>query len=421
MTSLLAVAAGTNYSGDPLFADGVDWGDAAVVAVKVLIVFVISLVSVLFMVWFERKVIADMQDRIGPDRAGGKFGLLQALADGTKLIFKEDLLPERADKHVFRLAPYLALIPAFLTFAILPFGGIVEIFGKETRLQLADPPAGVLWLLLMSSVAVYGTMLAGWSSGSKYPLLGSVRASAQMVSYEAALALSVAAVVVLTGSLHISDIVAAQAEPLRPGLPDWIHSWNILALVFVPFVIFFIGSLAEMNRLPFDLTEAESELVGGYHTEYSSIRFGMFFLAEFMNAVISAGIITALFLGGGDGPVLTDTAAFLWPVLWFSIKTFLLMYAFVWIRGTLPRMRYDQLMDLGWKLLIPLSLAWLLFVAATRLELRYGLLVGGGMIVAGLILYTALGVGKARHGGDDGDDFGTPQLKKATPKEEVNA
>ncbi len=352
-------------TGDPLFAEGLDWAVALWVVVKAAIGFGFVLTGVIFMVWFERKVIADMQNRIGPDRAG-RWGILQTLADGIKLIFKEDLKPDRADHLVYRLAPYLSVAPAFLIFCIIPIGGSfagdddgsVELFGRETYLQVADPPVGVLFLLAMSSIAVYGVMLAGWSSGSKYPLLGAVRASAQMVSYEAALGLSVVVVVLLTGSLSTHDIVDSQA--------DSIVDWNVFRTGVVPFVIFFIAACAELNRPPFDLVEAEQELVGGFHTEYSSIRFGMFFLSEFMNTVTWSAIMVTLFFGGPAGPAPLGPA-FLWGLLWFMVKLLVFLFVFVWLRATLPRFRYDQLMDLGWKRLIPVALGWLLLLGAIRI------------------------------------------------------
>jgi NADH-quinone oxidoreductase subunit H len=378
MTALHVLAAG-----DPLFARGLDLGVVLIVVLKTLVTFAVLMVAVLFMVWFERKVIADMQNRIGPNRAG-PWGLLQTLADGIKLFFKEDLLPERADKRIFRLAPYLSAVPAFLAFAIVPIGGSVTIAHHRTELQLADPPVGILFLLAMSSIAVYGVMLAGWSSGSKYPLLGSVRASAQMVSYEAALGLSVAAVVLVTGSLSTRAIVVDQV-----GAP-W--NWNIARLGFVPFVIFVVAATAELNRPPFDLVEAEQELVGGFHTEYSSIRFALFFLAEFMNTVTMSAVIVTLFLGGPNGPhvgFISRTS----PV-WFIIKLFVFLFGYVWLRATLPRLRYDQLMDLGWKRLIPLSLFWLLVLAAMIVDRRDGFLVFAGGIVFGVMLLRAVQIGR---------------------------
>ena len=371
--------------GDPLFNEGVGFVVVLVVIVKTLAVFVFLLIATMLMIWFERKIISDMQNRIGPNRAG-PFGILQTLADGIKLFFKEDLLPENADRRIFRLAPYLSSVPAFLSFAIVPIGGNVEILGRETRLQLADPPIGILFLLAMSSVAVYGVMLAGWSSGSKYPLLGSVRASAQMVSYEAALGLSVAAVVLVTGSLAISDIVADQGDGLA--------SWNIVRLGFLPFVLFLIAATAELNRPPFDLVEAEQELVGGFHTEYSSIRFALFFLAEFMSTVTMSCIIVTLFLGGPIGydfglPLLGKVS----PV-WFVLKVFAFLFTYVWLRATLPRLRYDQLMDLGWKALIPLSLGWLLIIAAIQVERWYAIPGAIGLFLCSMALMRAMSVGR---------------------------
>ncbi len=375
--------------GDPLLSGDIDFTVVAIVVLKTFVTFAVLMVAVLFMVWFERKVISDMQNRIGPNRAG-PWGILQSLADGIKLFFKEDLLPERADRRVFRLAPYLSAVPAFLSFAIVPIGGVVSIFGRETRLQLADPPVGILFLLAMSSVAVYGVMLAGWASGSKYPLLGSVRASAQMVSYEAALGITVATVVLLTGSLYTSDIVASQTGS--------IFNWNLVRLGGLPFLLFVVAATAELNRPPFDLVEAEQELVGGFHTEYSSIRFALFFLAEFMNTVTMSAIIVALFLGGSDGPTFGIggvVGTWLLPLFWFVLKLFVFLFTYVWFRATLPRLRYDQLMDLGWKVLIPVSLAWLLVIAAITLERRYLVLAFPAMLLGAAMLYRSIALGKA--------------------------
>ena len=376
--------------GDPLYADGIDATVLLIVAAKVLIVFGFLMVSVLFMVWFERKVISDMQSRIGPDRAG-PWGLLQTLADGIKLFFKEDLLPDQADRRVFHLAPYLSIVPAFAAFAVVPFGGTVSIAGKETHLQLADPPIGVLFLLAMSGIAVYGVMLAGWASGSKYPLLGSVRASAQMVSYEAAMSLAIAAAVLAAGSLSTRDIVIAQ-EGFR---------WNLWVLGVIPFGIYLIAATAETNRPPFDLVEAEQELVGGFHTEYSSISFALFFLAEFMNTVTVSAVAVTLFLGGPNGPEIGFLPD-LWPVVWFLGKLLIFLFVYVWFRATLPRFRYDQLMDLGWKKLIPLALYWLLLIAALRIGRDRGwewyYVLGAGVIVLAIgwsVLNAALRQGDA--------------------------
>ncbi|MHB8430755.1 MAG: NADH-quinone oxidoreductase subunit NuoH [Acidimicrobiales bacterium] len=375
-------------TGDPLFANGINWIVVLIVVIKVLVVFAALMVSVMLMIWFERKVISDMQSRIGPNRAG-PFGIAQTLADGIKLFFKEDLLPEKADRTVFKLAPYLTIIPAFLSFAIVPIGGEVTIAGRHFELQLADPPMGILFLLAMSSIGVYGVMLAGWSSGSKYPLLGSVRASAQMISYEAALGMTVVTVVLITGGLSTRSIVDAQALHL------W--QWNVIRLGVVPFLIFFIAVVAETNRPPFDLVEADSELVGGFVTEYSSIRFALFFLAEFMNTITMSAITVTLFFGGPDGPVPHIPHLYwLWPILWFMAKTIVFLFVFVWLRAALPRLRYDQLMDLGWQRLIPLSLGWLLIVAGFVVDGWWGLGLAGAVVVAAAIVVRAFTVGAVR-------------------------
>ena len=357
---------------DPLLEGDVLWTPLLIVLVKVLLVFVVGLVATMLMVWFERKVIAGMQNRVGPNKAG-PWGILQTLADGIKLFFKEDLIPERSDRFMFRLAPYLALVPAFLAFAIIPLGGdfrdgnggLVTLFGHQTRLQLADPPVGVLFALAISSIAVYGIMLAGWSSGSKYPLLGAVRASAQMVSYEAALGLSLGAVLLVSGTLSTAGIVNLQSS---------IGNWNIVATGFVPFVIFLIAATAELNRPPFDLVEAEQELVGGFNTEYSSIRFALFFLAEFMNTVTMSALIVTLFFGGPQPIAIGNTTLdipfipnAIEGTVWLLLKVLVFLYVYVWFRATLPRFRYDQLMDLGWKILIPGSLGWFMLLAAQRM------------------------------------------------------
>lgn len=349
---------------DPLLND-VDFSSVWITVLKVVLAFAGLMLSVMAMVWFERKLHADFSNRLGP-RVAGPFGILQTLADGVKLFFKTDLLPEKADPFVFRLAPYLSLVPAFLTFVTVPIAGnfysgngTVKIAGHDTYMQVADPHIGILFVLAMSSVAVYGIMLAGWSSGSKYPLLGSVRASAQMVSYEAALGLSLLAVLLNSGSLSTHTIVASQSH--------W--SWNLWATGFVPFVVFLIAGTAEMNRPPFDLVEAEQELVGGFNTEYSSIRFALFYLSEFMNVITMSAILTTLFLGGPIGPSFGLTgwfADYILPFVWFFLKVLALVVIFVLFRTTLPRLRYDQLMDLGWKLLIPLSLAWFLLLVTLK-------------------------------------------------------
>ena len=393
---------------DPLYAGDIGLAEVLITFLKVGVVFAFLMVSVMLMVWFERKLISDMQNRIGPAIAG-PWGILQTLADGIKLFFKEDLVPDKSDRFVFKLAPYLAIVPAFLTFAVVPMGGVFTTrdpdqvaeqgvftwWGHDTFLQVADPPVGVLFFLAMSSIAVYGVMLAGWSSGSKYPLLGSVRATAQMVSYEAALGLSVAAVVLISGSLSTHDIVVIQSGE---GFAGIIPRWNLIVTGFVPFIVFLIAGTAELNRPPFDLVEAEQELVGGFHTEYSSIRFALFFLAEFMNTITMAAIIVTLFFGGPAGPVLVDGIDWVWGIVWFFAKLFVFLFVFVWFRATLPRFRYDQLMDLGWKVLIPVSLGWFLFLAALEVgrdrdwNLIIVLLVAVTvMAVAGALLRAAIG------------------------------
>ena len=365
---------------DPML-DTADWWSEVLVflAAKVLVIFVLALVGTMFMVWFERKVVAGMQNRIGPNKAGPK-GLLQTLADGMKLFFKEDLLPSQADKWVFRLAPLLAVVPAFLVWSVIPLGGdfsngrngTVSWGDTVTRVQLIDPPVGVLLVLALSSIGVYGIMLAGWASGSKYPLLGSIRASAQMISYEAALGLSLGAVLLMSGTLTTSGIVANQ---------DGLANWHIVSTGFIPFIIFLIAMTAELNRPPFDLVEAEQELVGGFNTEYSSIRFALFFLAEFMNVITMSGVLVTLFLGGPQplklgslelGGIVEDGNIFAWAgwlsgTIWVTLKVLAFLYIYVWFRATLPRLRYDQLMDFGWKLLIPVALGWFLVLAALQM------------------------------------------------------
>ncbi len=347
---------------DPLLTGDVDLAVVLIVLVKAAITLGVVLLATMLMIWFERKAISGLQNRIGPNRAG-PFGILQTLADGLKVILKEDLIPDRADRLVFRLAPILTMVPAFITFGLIPLGGdfrdgnggVIEVFGHKTLMQLANPGAGVLVILAMSSVAVYGVMLAGWSSGSKYPLLGSVRASAQMVSYEAALGLSVLTVVLTAGTLTTNGIVSSQ-EPF---------GWNLWVTGLVPFMVFCLAATAELNRPPFDLVEAEQELVGSFQTEYSGFRFAIFYLAEFLNAVTMGAIIVTLFLGGPTGPV-PFGPGWAWGVVWFVLKLVAVLYVFVWTRASVPRVRYDQLMDLGWKALIPLSLGWLLLLVAIR-------------------------------------------------------
>ncbi len=381
---------------ETFLTDGtVDFGDLLLAVGKAAVAFVVLLVSVMLMVWFERKVVSRLQNRIGPNVAG-PFGLFQTLADGIKLFFKEDIIPTRADRFVFQLAPYLSLVPAFLTFSIIPIAGDfsgdndgrVTMFGRETHVMVADLPVGILFFLAMSSLAVYGIMLAGWSSGSKYPLLGSIRASAQAISYEAALGLSLASVLLVSGSLSTVTIVDVQAGE---GFGGIVPNWNVVVTGFVPFVIFVLAGTAELNRPPFDLVEAEQEIVGGFHTEYSSIRFALFFLAEFMNTVTMGAIIVTLFFGGPSGPDLGFLPGWLWGFVWFFIKLLFFLFMFVWFRATLPRLRYDQLMDLGWKLLIPLALGWLLMLGGIRLA-RNDQIDFGGSDSANIALTMSIGI-----------------------------
>ncbi|MBW4077781.1 MAG: NADH-quinone oxidoreductase subunit NuoH [Acidobacteria bacterium] len=384
MTSLLA-------SSDPLFAHGVTGVVILIVLIKVLVGFGALMGAVTIMIWFERKAISDMQSRIGPQR-WGPFGILQTMADGLKLIAKEDLVPAEADRFVFKLAPYLVLIPALVTFALVPIGGTLHIAGHAVQLQMANPPMGILLMLAMSGISVYGVMLAGWSSGSKYPLLSSVRASAQMISYEAALGMTIVTIILATGSLTTHSIVDVQG--------GGIWHWNIIRLGIVPFVVFLISITAELNRPPFDVVEAESELVGGFHTEYSSIRFGIFFLAEFMNTITMSAIIVTLFLGGPAGWI-PNVAHLKWvfPIIWFLLKTTGFAFAYVWFRAALPRFRYDQLMDLGWKRLIPLSLGWMLIVAGFLIAPAWGFLMASLVLLSWILLSRAFMLGQSRETG----------------------
>ena len=370
--------------GDPVFDHGLNLAVWVILLVKVVAVFVIVMVSVLFMVMYERKAVAWLGVRYGPNRAGPN-GWLQSLADGTKLLFKEAFTPRGADKAVYKVAPYLMLVPALLVFAIVPIGGTITVAGHVTRLQLADPPWGILFLLMMSGISVYGVMLAGWASGSKYPLLGSVRASAQLVSYEAVLGLTTVTVVLVTGSLRTSAIVASQHG-------GFINHWNFLRTLLIPFVLFGIAITAEMTRPPFDLVEAEEELSGGYNLEYSSIDFAWFYLAEYAALVTNAAIIVTLWFGGPDGPAIAGHS--IGPI-WFMIKVLIILFVYVWIRATLPRLRYDQLMDLGWKRLIPASLAMLMIVAGRQISYAWGLVAFGASLLLFAVLLRAIDTGRA--------------------------
>ncbi len=308
----------------------------AITCIKILLVFGVVQFMIISMIWLERKIMAHMQVRLGPMRVG-PHGLLQPIADGIKLLFKEDIIPERANRLLFLLAPVMSLVPALITFAVIPFGDKVKIFGYTIDLVITDINVGFLYIFAVSSLGVYGIVMAGWASNNKYSLLGGIRSSAQMISYELTLGLSLIGIVMLTGSLSLVDIVNAQA-----GL------WNIISQP-IGFFIYATSAIAEVNRTPFDLPEAESELVAGYHTEYSSMKFAMFFMAEYANMITVSAIAVTFFFGGWQGP-------FLPPVVWFMIKLSCCLFFFIWVRSTYPRLRYDQLMHFGWKFLLPLSL-----------------------------------------------------------------
>ena len=334
-----------------------------IIAVKGLLIFVLCVVLTLLSVWGERRIVARMQMRLGPNRVG-PFGLIQALADGVKLALKEDIIPKAADRAVFILAPIISATTCFMAFAVIPLTGTVTLFGKETIMQLTDLPVGVLYVLATASIGVYGIVLAGWSSGSTYPLLGGLRSSAQVISYEIAMGLSFVGVFIYAGSMSTNDIIAAQST--------W---WNVVVL-FPSFAIYVISMVGETNRAPFDLAEAEGELVGGFHTEYSSLKFALFFLAEYVNIIAVSSLATTLFLGGPSAPPgLGFTESWLggwFTFIWFFLKVLGFFFFFVWLRGTLPRLRYDQFMKFGWKVLIPVNVAWILVVATLRLMTQEG-------------------------------------------------
>ncbi|PYR52668.1 MAG: NADH-quinone oxidoreductase subunit NuoH [Acidobacteria bacterium] len=329
---------------------------------KILIVLNATLVGITYMVLLERKVIAWAQSRLGPMRVG-PYGILQPIADVVKLMLKEDITPTRADKWVFTLAPIISVVPALIVYAVIPFGPEVSLFGRKVTLYIADINVGLLYVVSVASVGVYGIILAGYASNSKYPLLASLRASAQLISYEVAVTLTLVSVILLAGSLSMVQIVRAQQAA---------HVWFAFAQPLA-FVIFLIGGLAETNRAPFDLPEAEQELTGGFHTEYSGMRFALFFLAEYANMIVVSSVATTLFLGGWLRPFPNVSALSFLDYIpswgWFVIKSFLFLYVFIWIRATLPRYRYDQLMRLGWKVLIPLAIANLVVTGIVRLAL----------------------------------------------------
>jgi NADH-quinone oxidoreductase subunit H len=352
------------------------------VILKVLAIFVMLVLLTLFTIWWERRVVARMQHRIGPNRVGPQ-GLLQSLMDGVKLALKEEIIPKSAHYAVYWIAPVISATAAFLAFAVIPFGPVVSIFGVETPLQLTDFPVSVLYILAIASIGIYGIVLAGWSSGSTYPLLGGLRSSAQMISYEIAMGLSFVAVFLYAGSMSTSEIVKAQ-EPI----------W--FAVILLPsFIIYVTAMVGETNRAPFDLPEAEGELVGGFHTEYSSLKFAMFFLAEYINMVTVSALATTLFLGGWRAPwplsLWPGANEGWWPLLWWLVKVEIFIFMFIWLRGTLPRLRYDQFMRFGWKVLIPVSIAWILIVATAKalrndVTLSNTEILAGGAIIIVLLL-----------------------------------
>ena len=340
-------------------AESVGFGNDSglIIAIKVVGIFAIMVLMTLLTIWAERRVVGRMQMRIGPNRVG-PFGLLQSLMDGIKLALKEEIIPKGVHLAVYIIAPVISATTAFLTFAVIPLGPEVSIFGQRTMLQLTDFPVSVLYVLAIASIGIYGIVLAGWASGSTYPLLGGLRSSAQMISYEIAMGLSFVAVFLYASSMSTSDIVAAQEK-----------IWYIV-LLLPSFAIYVIAMVGETNRAPFDLPEAEGELVGGFHTEYSSLKFALFFLAEYVNMVTVSAMATTLFLGGWRAPypisLWEQANTGWWPMLWFFGKVFAFLFVFIWLRGTLPRMRYDQFMKFGWKVLIPVSIAWVLIVSTAR-------------------------------------------------------
>jgi NADH-quinone oxidoreductase subunit H len=324
------------------------------ILIKAVAIFAFLLLTVLVAILLERKILGRMQMRYGPNRVG-PFGILQSLADGIKLALKEGLTPAGVDKPIYLMAPVISVIPAILAFAVIPLGPVVSVFGHRTPLQLTDLPVAVLYILAVTSIGVYGIVLAGWSSGSTYPLLGGLRSSAQVISYEIAMALSFAAVFLYAGTMSTSGIVAAQEK-----------TWYVF-LLLPSFAVYVTSMVGETNRAPFDLPEAEGELVGGFHTEYSSLKFAMFMLAEYVNMTTVSALATTLFLGGWHAPwplsLIPGVNAGWWPLIWFVAKVWTFLFVFMWLRATLPRLRYDQFMALGWKLLIPVSLVWIMIVA----------------------------------------------------------
>ncbi|HYK83691.1 MAG TPA: NADH-quinone oxidoreductase subunit NuoH, partial [Gemmatimonadales bacterium] len=328
--------------------------------VKIVVVFTVMMVGVALLTLAERRICAWMQDRLGPNRVGPQ-GLLQPAADGLKNLFKEETLPAQADKVLFMLAPTMSFVPALLTFAVIPFGTPLPTPWGAVELVVANLPVGFLYILAFGSLGVYGIVLAGWSSNNKYSLLGGLRASAQMISYEIAMGMSTVAVLLLAGNVTLTDVIAKQSQSL--------FTWNVFPLALAYF-IFVVAAFAETNRLPFDLPEAEGELIAGYHTEYSAMKFSMFYIAEYANMVTASALMTTLFFGGWDIPFTRWDNVPPWTV-WktlatlacFALKVWAFLFLYIWVRWTLPRFRYDQLMALGWKVMLPLALGYLTVIA----------------------------------------------------------
>jgi NADH-quinone oxidoreductase subunit H len=366
----------------------IDWTAWLLLLARVVGIFLVMILAVLLTIWFERKVVADMQVRVGPNRAG-PAGLLVTLADGAKLFFKEGITPSTAERAVYLIAPIASVVPALLAFAVIPYGPGVSFRGRPVPFQITDLNIGVLWILAMASLAVYGVVLAGWSSGSNYPLLGAIRSSAQLISYEVGMSLGLVAVLLYCGTLTMSGIVAVQARHFGVAGLTWLPKWNLF-LQFPAFLIYMTAGLAEVNRPPFDLTEAETELVAGYQTEYSGIKFAMFYLAEYMQTITISAVGVTLFLGGWRGPMF-HVVPWLWPLVWFFVKLAVVVFVLVWVRATLPRFRYDRLMSFGWKVLIPAGLLWILITAASIvLPSIKGNLYAAWLIAASVVLLVLL-------------------------------
>ena len=352
--------------------------------IKAAAVFVFLVLTVLVAILVERKLLGRMQMRYGPNRVG-PFGLLQSLADGIKLALKEGLTPAGVDKPIYLLAPIISVVPAIMAFAVIPMGPVVSVFGTRTPLQLTDLPVGVLYVLAFTSIGVYGIVLAGWASGSTYPLLGGLRSGAQVISYEIAMALSFAAVFLYSGTMSTSGLVDAQT-----------HTWYIW-LLLPSFCVYAVAMVGETNRAPFDLPEAEGELVGGFHTEYSSLKFAMFMLAEYVNMTTVSALAATMFLGGWRAPwplsIWAGANSGWLPLIWFVAKVWTFLFVFMWLRATLPRLRYDQFMAIGWKLLIPVSLVWILIVAVLRATHHTGVLpsmIASAALLVGVLVVNAL-------------------------------